>query len=75
MNRNRPANGSESKRRRKGEYMTGGTSGRTPATVMAECATLFRPTLAAPPRVRASDRRGGLSIVSPPLFEALDTVD
>jgi hypothetical protein len=46
MNRNRPANGLESKRRRQGEHMTGGLPGRTPAKVMAECAALFRPTLA-----------------------------
>jgi hypothetical protein len=49
MNRNTPANGSESKRRRQTEYVTGSPSGGAHRLrVVAECAALFRPTLAAP---------------------------
>ena len=48
MNRNRPANGSEWKRRRQGEDMTGSPSEARRLQVVAECAGLFCLTLAAP---------------------------
>jgi putative transposase len=47
MNRNRPANGSEAKRRRQGEHMNGSPSGGAHRLqIVAECAALFRPTAA-----------------------------
>ena len=49
MNRNGPANGSELKRRRQGEHKTDSPPGGAPRLrVVAECAALSRPTLAAP---------------------------